>query len=241
MTALQAAIGALNDLVDAPHDAGRKPGKPIPAGLVSRGLTRIVIVGAGAVGLALSVLAGPAQPTVGRFLLAGLALIGLGIGTSYDLKAKGTEWSWLPFALGIPLVPVFGWYGATGSLPVWFVVLVPMAVLAGAGLAIANARADLERDREAGDGSVAVRLGPDASWLVHACLLGVAAVIAIGWLVATGTTVPMSALVAGGLAAIGWGLRLSRAGDAGRRERAWQLEAVGTAAVAVGWLASVAR
>ncbi len=31
MTALQASIGTLNDLVDAPRDAGHKPGKPIPA------------------------------------------------------------------------------------------------------------------------------------------------------------------------------------------------------------------
>ena len=35
MTALQASIGSLNDVVDAPRDAGHKPGKPIPAGLVS--------------------------------------------------------------------------------------------------------------------------------------------------------------------------------------------------------------
>ena len=35
MTALQVSIGTLNDLVDAPRDAGRKPGKPIPAGLVT--------------------------------------------------------------------------------------------------------------------------------------------------------------------------------------------------------------
>ena len=30
MVLLQASVGALNDLVDAPSDAGRKPGKPIP-------------------------------------------------------------------------------------------------------------------------------------------------------------------------------------------------------------------
>src|SRR6476660_3407010 len=35
MTALQASIGSLNDVVDAPRDAGHKPGKPISAGLVS--------------------------------------------------------------------------------------------------------------------------------------------------------------------------------------------------------------
>ena len=36
MTALQFAIGALNDVVDAPADAGRVPPKPIPGGLVVR-------------------------------------------------------------------------------------------------------------------------------------------------------------------------------------------------------------
>ena len=35
MLCLQASIGALNDLVDAPLDAGQKPGKPLPRGLVS--------------------------------------------------------------------------------------------------------------------------------------------------------------------------------------------------------------
>jgi 4-hydroxybenzoate polyprenyltransferase len=240
MTALQAAIGALNDLVDAPHDAGSKPGKPVPAGLVSRELARTVIAVAGGVGLALTAVASPAEPAAGRVVMIGLALSGLGIGASYDLRAKGTAWSWLPFAVGLPLLPVFAWFGATGSLPTWFAVLVPMAGLAGAGLAVANARADLERDREAGVGSVAVRLGPGGSWLVGAGLLGGAAAMAVGWLIATGTTPPMLALVASGLAVIGSGIWLGRAGDPARRERAWQLEAIGTAVVAVGWLASVA-
>jgi 4-hydroxybenzoate polyprenyltransferase len=34
MTLLQFAIGALNDLHDAPTDGGRVPAKPIPSGLV---------------------------------------------------------------------------------------------------------------------------------------------------------------------------------------------------------------
>ena len=69
-----------------------------------------------------------------------LAVVVLGVGVAYDLWAKGTPWSWLPFAVGIPLLPVYGWVGATGSPPGFFAVLVPMAVLAGAALAIANAR-----------------------------------------------------------------------------------------------------
>ena len=57
-------------------------------------------------------LATPSGP--GLLLVAGF---GLAVGYAYDLVAKGTAWSWLPFALGLPLLPLFGWYGATGGLP----------------------------------------------------------------------------------------------------------------------------
>ena len=241
MTLLQSAIGALNDLVDSPHDAGRKPGKPIPGGLVSRDVATIVIVATAGGGVGLVAVASPVEPPDGRMLMVGIAIIGLGIGATYDLKASGTAWSWLPFAVGIPLLPVFGWFGATGSLPIWFIVLVPLAVLAGAALAIANARADLERDRDAGVGSVAIRLGLRESWLLHGGLFALAAALAVGSLYAMGTSVPTFGLVALGLGVVGLGIWLGRAGPAPRRERAWQLEAIGTAVVAIGWLASVAR
>src|SRR6476469_6672903 len=45
MTALQASIGTVNDLVDVALDTGRKPGKPIPAGLVSIRGARIAAIG----------------------------------------------------------------------------------------------------------------------------------------------------------------------------------------------------
>ena len=45
-----------------------------------------------------------------------------------------------------------------------------MTMLAGAALAIANARADLERDVAAGTVSVATRLGLEGSWRLHAAL-----------------------------------------------------------------------
>ena len=51
MTLLQFAIGTVNDLVDAPRDAGHKPGKPIPAGLVSVRNARVIAVGSAAAGL----------------------------------------------------------------------------------------------------------------------------------------------------------------------------------------------
>ena len=126
MVTLQAGIGAANDLVDAPRDAGHKPGKPIPAGLVSRHTARHVVVVAFAVGF---VLAGVSGGTAALTI----ALIGVAIGLAYDLRLKGTAWSWVPFAAGVPLLPVFGWAGASGRLPVAFLILVPAAFAAGGG------------------------------------------------------------------------------------------------------------
>ncbi len=142
MTALQASIGTLNDLVDAPSDAGHKPGKPIPAGLVSIGSARVLVAVGAVLGMGLAVPSGPA--------LVALALVVLAIGYGYDLRAKGTAWSWLPFAVGIPILPLYGWLGVTGAIPGWFATLLPMAVLAGAALALANARVDIVRDTGAG-------------------------------------------------------------------------------------------
>ena len=229
MTALQASIGALNDLVDAPRDAGRKPGKPIPAGLVPPHLAWAVVVLAAGLGLGLSAPSGVAT--------AGLAVVVLAIGTGYDLVFKGTVWSWFPFAIGIPLLPVFGWLGTTGGLPASFAVLLPVAVIAGAALAIANTRADAERDAAAGVDSVATRLGLERSWALHAGLLAVVVALAIATLVA-GTAQPAALLGAVGAGlVIGLGVALGRRADSVRRERAWELEAVGVALLAAAWLA----
>ena len=164
MVLLQASVGALNDLVDAPSDAGRKPGKPIPAGLVRPAAARWIAALAGVTGVLLAVPSGWAT--------VGLALVLLGLGYGYDLWFKGTAWSWLPFALAIPLFPTYGWLGAAGSLPPIWAVLLPTAMLAGAALAVANAMVDVERDRAAGLASVAIRLGRDRAALVNLGLLG---------------------------------------------------------------------
>lgn len=233
MTALQCSIGALNDVVDAPADAGHKPGKPIPGGFVSPDAGRLVVVVAAGVGLALAAVSGP-----WLVALAGLVLV---IGYGYDLLAKGTPWSWVPFAIGIPILPVYGWYGVGGGLPSIFIVLLPMAVLAGAALAIANARADLERDRAAGVGSIATRLGSDGAWRFHAAAWGLAALLALGGLaVLPGAgmrdgPIGLAALVVGGAILVG-GIVGGRTGTPDRRERAWQAEALGAALVGVAWV-----
>jgi 4-hydroxybenzoate polyprenyltransferase len=230
MVLLQASIGTLNDLIDAPDDARSKPGKPIPADLVPSPVARGLVVAAAGAGIVLSIPSGPG--------LVGLAVVILAIGFGYDLAFKGTAWSWLPFAVGIPLLPVFGWFGTAGDLPASFAVLVPVAVLAGAALAIANARADLERDAAAGVDSVAVRLGSERAWLVHAVLLGAVVGVAAVTLGLAGTSALelAGAAIASGIVAMG--IVLGRRGDPSRRERAWELEAVGVGVLAAVWLAA---
>jgi 4-hydroxybenzoate polyprenyltransferase len=231
MTALQASIGALNDVHDAPDDAGRKPGKPIPTGLVGVPLGRAVVLGGATIGLALGAIV---QPWIGV-----LGLVVLAIGYGYDLLAKGTAWSWLPFAVGIPVLPIYGWLGAAGGLPPFFIALTPMATLAGAALAIANARADLERDLAAGTVSVATALGLERSWRLHAGLWSGAAIVGVVAVAFRGVglvgMVPV--LAAAGLIAVAvvW----SRRREPAARERAWEFEAVATALALLAWLAAV--
>jgi 4-hydroxybenzoate polyprenyltransferase len=166
-----------------------------------------------------------------------LAVVVLAIGYGYDLYAKGTAWSWLPFAVGIPILPVFGWYGTTGELPPVFALLVPVAVVTGAALAIANARADMERDAAAGVDSVAIRLGRDRSWLLASGLLVAAAAIALVTLVAWGAPVATIVGAGAGSAVIGIGIGAGRDDRPARRERAWELQAVGVGVLAAAWLA----
>jgi len=229
MTALQVSIGSLNDIVDAPRDAGRKVAKPIPGGLVSPVEAWAVAIGGAVLGLALAVPSGLATVV--------LAVLILAIGYAYDLAFKGTAWSWLPFAVGIPLLPVFGWLGATGGLPSSFAILLPVAVIAGAALAVANARADVERDAAAGVDSVATRLGIEQAWIVNAGLLGVVIVLAAATLITWGASPAAMLGALGASVVIGIGVVLGRNADSAGRERAWELEAVGVGFLAAAWLA----
>lgn len=236
MAALQFSIGAVNDLADASADAGRKPGKPIPAGEIGRPAAVATAAVAGTAGLVLAFLVG------GGWLLL-IAALGLAIGLAYDLWAKGTTLSWLPFAVGIPILPVFGWYGATGELPGLFLVLVPAAANAGTALAVANAIVDAERDVKAGRASVATALGLDRAAALVVILHGVVTLLAVASAAAVGAPVGwvvvvlLAAVVPLGGAALGV-LAAARRGPA-LRELAWEVQAVGTGLLAVAWLSAL--
>lgn len=235
MICLQFAIGTVNDIVDAPFDEGIRLGKPIPDGVVSPGRARLVAVVAAAIGLALALTGGP--------MLVLIAIVGLGIGLGYDLWAKGTTLSWLPFAIGIPLLPVYGWYGATGEIPGLFLVLVPAAANAGTALAISNAIVDMERDEEAGNRSVALALGPGRASGVVLALQLVVAVLAVGTTAVLGApTGWVLAVLASSLVPLGGavlGIAAAAREGTGYRELAWEVQAVGTGLLSVAWLCAL--
>jgi 4-hydroxybenzoate polyprenyltransferase len=233
MTLLQFAIGSANDVLDAERDAGRAD-KPIAAGLVGRRTAVAASIAFGAVGLGLSATYGPAVLVI--------ALAGLATGLAYNLRFRGTSASWLPFAVGVPLLPVYAWVGATGELTVEFAVLVPCAMLAGMGIAIANALADVERDRLVGVDSIARSLGSKRAWRIHAGLLGAASAGALASAVALRGTGEGGADVGLLVALVGVGLVAIGAWLADRPasvDRGWEVEAIGLAALAVGWVVAV--
>lgn len=232
MLLLQLAIGAANDWADAPADETAQPGKPIPSGLVRRPTAARLALAAAAAGLALAALAGPAP--------LALAAAGLAAGLAYDLRLKGTRWSWVPYAVGVPLLPVFAWVGATGSLPEPFAVLVPIAMLAGAGLAVANALADLERDRAAGTETVATSLGLDRARRIGAVLQGLVVAAALGSAVMFGGDGAWVALAAAGSTIVLAGLAIGWNRRPAARRRAWETQAVGVGVIAAGWIGALA-
>ena len=242
MLAIQFSIGALNDVVDAPLDARQKPRKPIPSGLASpRTGAAVAVVGA-ALGILLSAISGTATT---------LAALGcLALGYAYDLRLSRTALSWLPLALALPLLPIHAWLGATGAVPPGLVTLVPVAVLAGAGLALANGLVDIDRDRSVGRRAIAVLLGRRRAWLGQAAALGAAAALAL----VLAPSIPAASADPGlevlrlvravgvwlGIGLLGAGALALGSDRAGVRERGWELEALAVACLGLGWLAGTA-
>jgi len=231
MLGLQFAIGTANDVADESRDRLSRPRKPIVAGMVEPRQARAAFVVAAGVGLVAAASVGAAPLAVG--------IVGLGVGLIYDLRLKGTALSWLPFAVGVALLPVYAWIGATGSLPTAFWGIVAMALLAGAVLAVANAVADIERDRQAGAASVATILGRDRAIAVEA----------VG-LVLLQTTVEVSSVAAGlsgaalpvelaGITLSWLGLRLSAGHDEQVARLGWEVQAVAMVVMGAAWLAAL--
>jgi 4-hydroxybenzoate polyprenyltransferase len=235
MLAIQAAIGAANDLADVARDTIAKPSKPIPAGDVAAPEARMVAGVGLVVGLALAA----SVSVLALTLAVGGAIAGFG----YDLRLKGTAVSWLPFAMGIPLLPLFAVGGATGRFSTTLITGAVIAVPAGIGLSIANALPDEARDAATGVRTLAVMLGRARAWLVGAaCMIGVAAGASVSYVVLCGLTagvLPQLALV-GSIFLLGGGVVLARGASVGHRQLGWELQAIALGCLAAAWAGGLA-
>lgn len=181
MLLVQFSISALNEWADADLDrqAGRR--RPIPLGLLTAGtgLTVAVLCAVGA--FLLSVLA--------NFGPVALLLVGIGLasGWAYDLRFKGTPFSFLPFAIAFPLMPF--WIGLLAGRPASSlgILFLGGSPLAGA-IHLADAIPDRDRDRAAGLRTLAVVLGKPGAEFVAAGLLLVGTVVSIVFILSRGTT-----------------------------------------------------
>ncbi len=138
----QLSIGWLNDYVDRDRDrAAHRTDKPVAEGAISAGAVRWAAVSAAAVCVPASLALG-LVPGVVHLLAVGAAWV-------YNLGAKKTVWSWLPYAVGFGLLPVIVWLvSPQAGLPPWW--LIAGAALLGVGAHGANVLPDLEADRSTG-------------------------------------------------------------------------------------------
>jgi 4-hydroxybenzoate polyprenyltransferase len=224
MLPVQFAIGVVNDLADVADDAVSKPHKPLVRGAVSERRALVLAPVLAAIGLV-------AAATVGSTVLL-LSLAGLGCGLAYDLGARRTPLSLLPWWGGVLVVPLLG-FAAAGRLDARVWPAVPLTLLIALSLHCANAYPDIDGDRATGKRGLPVLLGRRGALLgTYAALTG-ALVLAL--------TVFRPA-AAGDLlfAACGLVLLTMAALTSARAPRPFAPLAIATAVLAVAWLAGVA-
>lgn len=145
-----ASIGSLNDYWDVDLDTKTKPQKPIVRGDISpRGALLFSFVAA----------------IIGAFLSASFNLPTLAValavlisGVAYNVLAKGTVYSWVPYAVFIPALPVWAFVAADAFTPI-VLFSFPLGALMSLALNIANTIPDLEGDTRYGLQGIAHRLG----------------------------------------------------------------------------------
>jgi 4-hydroxybenzoate polyprenyltransferase len=99
MAAAQASTGLFNEVFDWRLDLATKPWRAIPAGMISPAAAAAAAAALLCAGLAFAAMLSPAAPLV-LFAGAGMAI-------AYSAKLKRTAFSWVPYAVSYPLLPVW--------------------------------------------------------------------------------------------------------------------------------------
>ncbi len=232
MLGAQLAIGAVNELADADLDAVAKPDKPIPAGLVSRRGAGIMAGCGASMMAALSLTFGLAS-----FLLCTLGTL---VGIAYSLWFKRSIWSWVPYLIALPLLPIWVWT-ALDSLPGGLLAIYPIGAAAIIAVQIAQSLPDVTVDQETGVRTLAAELGQDRArvtcWIALLAAAALAAIFA-PWLTDRPGYVWLAGLIAVGLIGINviiWS-RDARRGVLA----AFPCVAIAAAILGLGWAAALA-
>jgi len=165
----QLSVGWVNDFVDASLDGSvARSDKPLVAGTLQRSSLKVPIAIALMLVVPLSLLAAG--------FIGGLAhILAVASAHVYNLYLSRTSWSWLPYAVSFGLLPLF--VAQTASAELWpETAMIVLFSLVGVIAHLLNALPDIELDRNAGKGGLAVSLGRQKSLLLAAGL----SVVAIG-------------------------------------------------------------
>ena len=171
--ASQLSVGWSNDYLDAGRDrAAGRPDKPVATGALSPGVARLAALVALLVTLALAARLGwPA---------GAVAVVAVGSAWVYNVGAKATALSWLPYVVSFGALPAVATLSASPSRwpAAW---AVAAAALLGAAAHLANVLPDLGDDLATGIRGFPHRIGATATALTAAALLlAGSAVILIG-------------------------------------------------------------
>ena len=154
----QLAVGATNEIVDLNLDAATNRLKPLVTGEVAVRSAWVILTS----GMVLMVFA--SLPL--GLLALGLCALGNGLGVAYSIWFKRTMYAWLPYALALPLLPI--WISVSVDVSIdGLLLLFPIGICAVFSVQIAQALPDVDSDRAAGIDSMTTRLGEE--WSLAAC------------------------------------------------------------------------
>lgn len=162
----QLSVGWMNDFVDAKLDqSASRYEKPVVTGALSQSSLKVPIAIALVLTVPLSIFAAG--------WIGGLAHVAAVTSAHvYNLFLSRTIWSWLPYVVSFAVLPLFVAQAASNSL---FPELPMIVLFALVGLIahLLNALPDIEIDRQASKGGLAVSLGTK-------CTLALAVVLSLG-------------------------------------------------------------
>ncbi len=222
MLLFQFAIGVLNDVVDLHNDRVAKPWKPLAHGTMSREHAALLAVALGLAGLLIT-----AALPLGAWLIGAL---GLAAGIAYDVYLKRTTVSWLPFAVALPLVPIWVYSAVDAWTPLLWWTL-PLGGLLGFGLHLANEAPDAADEPRGLPG----RLGQRRSRVVAIATFAAVAFLTGLALVPESSTASVSAVIVG-VVVVACSPRVPRLFG---RDALFGLHAIGGAALTLVFLAAI--